>query len=97
MDAPFSTTIITMAGSPTSLPKVDLPTRGDGQPVLDGLITIRTGGSTWWSPTTLSGAQPTTSGAENALLAIVPTAIQATTKARKRSSTIATTMAPSLT
>src|ERR1700722_9446358 len=97
MDAPFSITIITMARSPTSLPKAGSRTKGDGQLVLDGLITIRTGGSTWWSPTTLSGAQPTTFGAENALLAIVPTAIQATTKARKRSSTIATTMAPLLT
>src|ERR1700678_3283155 len=94
MDEPCSTTITTTEPSPTSLPRLELPTKVSGQPVRDGLTTTKTGGSTWWSPITLSGLRRTICGAENALLVIAPTAIQATTRDRRPSFTTTTTMAP---
>src|ERR1700722_3930359 len=97
MGVPFSITITTTEPSPTSLPRLGSPAKGDGQQVRDGLTTIKTGGLTWWSPTTLTGPRRTTSGVENAALVIALTAIQATTKARKPSSTVTITMALLLT
>src|SRR5271154_915451 len=97
MGAPFSTAITTTAPSPTSPPRLGSPMKEDGQPVQDGLTTTKTGGSTWWSPITLSGPRRTISGVENALLVIALIAIPATTKAREPSSTITTTTAPLLT
>src|SRR5271156_1091517 len=95
MAARFSTTTITTEPSPTLPPKPASLTKVDGQPARDGLTTTKTGISTSWSPTTLTGPRRTIYGVENAGRAIAPTAIQTTTKARKRSFITTTKTAPS--
>jgi hypothetical protein len=95
--APSSITITAMERLPTSPRKPVLPTKAAGPPAPDGLTMTRMAGSIWSLPTTSSGRRKQISGAANAARAIAPTAIQATTKVRRPSSTITITTAHSRT